>query len=232
MLNYRRGFLRIYLVLAACWAPLWLYLAASDLIQERRVEVATTRLLDRIEEAHRNGYGDDEIVNHLENRNSEFARLILQKKQSGRSSADILAFLEQASVHDLLANPRFRTLPGETRRSILSRLDRDFANLPPKEQDKVLDFKPSQPKTVEIDPKLDYDALAKKYGATIEVDPNALFDLSGLLRDLGAGEVVIKQHDYHEVRFSLEMGLIPPAVGYLLLFVIVPWIGNGFRSST
>ena len=179
MLNYRRGFLRIYVILAAGWAVLWLYLATSELIQQRRIE-APTRLSGQIDESRRNGYSDDEIVAYLEENRPYLAQQIQQGKRSGHSPTDILT--------DIL-----KSLPG----------------------------------TLEVDPgaiqrnanggTVDYDALAKKYG--------------GVVTKPAGGKWFIKQRDYGEAVFSLEMALIPPAIGYVLFFVVVPWIGRGFRAS-
>jgi hypothetical protein len=154
IVNYRQGFLRIYVVLAACWAALWLYLAASELIQQRKIEVPI-RLSNQIDEARRNGYSDDKIVGYLEKNRSDLAQQIQQEQRIGHSSGDILKSLPE----------------------------------------------------------------------TLEVDPSAI------QRD-ATGKWVIQHRDYGEAVFSLEMALIPPAVGYLILFLIVPWIGRGFRASS
>lgn len=105
--------------------------------------------------------------------------------------------------------------------------------------------------------KIDYDALAKKYGA-VEVDPNSPFTVSPedflrheaekakqkVTRDetrapssadkkwIVASETPLPSMylQFWETRSSIA--LLPPTVGYLLLFVVVPWVYRGFRPGT
>ena len=203
--NYRKGFFRFYAFVSACWVAFWLYLAFSQLMLQRRTAVPT-QLSTQIDEARKNRYSDDEILGYLEEKRPDLAKEIQQGKQEAHSSTDIIASLKLATVADVLKDPRFHALTQETRRSVLARLDPQFANLPQGAQDEVIEFKPSQAETVEADP-------------------------SSIQRDAATGKWFVKQRDYGEAALSLEMALIPPAAGYVLLFIIVPWIGRGFRAS-
>jgi hypothetical protein len=203
-MNYRKGFLRFYGVVAACWIALWLYVGFSKMRQQRTV--VPTRLSRQIDEARKNGYRDDDVLNYLQSKRKDLGPRIQELKQNGHSPTDILALLDIATVSDLLEDRRFQALNRESRRSVLIRLDPRFASLPSQEQDKVLDLRPAQTETVEVGP-------------------------GSIQRDPATGEWFVNQRDYSELAFNAELAFIPPAVGYVALFLVLPWIGRGFTSS-
>lgn len=70
----------------------------------------------------------------------------------------------------------------------------------------------------------DYDALAKKYGRTVEPPSDSFVpDVAAPLSTPSRASRAL---------WLARVLLLPPAFGYVTVFLVIPWVYRGFRSGT